>query len=549
MPDPAIRALFRRRRSPQAPAVQSWTNRVVANGGAAPSTYTQQQILEFLGVLQAAGIYPLIKAMCICVPDSLIAAITPIINLIGNDPWTNTNFVAGDLDPMGGGLKGNGTNKVLNSGVNPSTAFSTSNSGATIFTTSTSNLAQNELGCATAAAGVPSFLLAVSNGSNAFADAFDQSTTRLNTANGFWYGYLSANRTSTTAFNLYKANPATAHATLATSGATNVSTGPNLSTFVHAWNLNGTAASYSSKRVFAVAFHDGLTSAQSAAFYNALNNLQIALTPSISSNPLVTAWANQVVTNGGAAPSGATTLALTKFANTLDGLSLTAKMIALNCFVADSLIACQTPLIHNAGNVLWTNNNFVLADLTVNGLKGNGSTKFLDTGVLGSATGLSVSNGGMTIYTQTASAGGENDMGCNNSNAPSFALIVDFSGNSYNDAYDQSTTRIGPVANGGFKGYHSNNRITTTDFKVYQASGSVAHNTFGTNAGTNASLPTNLSTFSVYVFCWNATGTANSFSTKRVAFAAIHQGLTSAESASFYEAIQQLRIDLGGGYV
>ena len=528
---------------PLNPAVVDWAARVVANGGAAPSTSTKTAMSTFYDALQAASLDTQMKGLCVFVPDSLTAATTPLIVGTGLGLWTNTGFVAADLTVDG--LKGDGATKFLNSGVNPSTALTGNSGGITLVNTTTSNLAENDAGCATGVAASPSYLMAISNAGNGIFDYNDQTVSRITVANSIWEGYTSVNRIASADLKVYKASPTVAHTTLANSAVANASAPPPLSAYVFAWNVSGAAASFSRKRLFLAAFHNGLTITQSAAFYAAIAPLQASISPVVQ-HSLVTAWQARVTSNGGAAPSVTTTNALNRFCASLDTFGLTSSIIALNPFVPDNLIAACTPLIQNAGNALWTNNNFVLADLTVNGLIGNGSTKYLNTGVLGTAAGLSVSNGGMTMVTQTASAGGENDMGCNNANAPSFALIIDFSGNSYNDIYDQSTTRIGPVANTGFKGYHSNNRITTTDFKVYQATSSAAHAAFGSNAGTNALLPSNLAAFAVFTHCWNNSGTPGSFSTKRVSFAAVHQGLTAAQSSNFFDCIQQLRLAMGG---
>lgn len=525
--------------------VANWVTRVIANGGARPTEYTQAAMSAFMSKLDGNGLTPFMKTLCVFVPDSLIAASTPIIKGTGFDPWTRVAYLSTDLDNTG--IKGDGTSKYFNTGVVPSDLFTVNGGGITMYNTSSSGGAENEAGCAAATAGVASFLFSVSNMGTTFFDIFDQSTTRINVANVFWEGYMSINRTSTTNFIAYRASPTVTHMPFASSGATAVTSPPSLSAFVGAWNVNGSAASFSRKRLFMAAFHDGMTEAQSLLFYTAVQELKEAYNVTPTPNPVVTSWNSRVLTNGGPAPTGNTITTLNRFCNTLDTQGIMPKIISMNVFAADSLTACITPLVNIGGNDPWINHAFTAADLNLSGLKGDGSSKYLDTGIKGNS-GLSASTGGLTIYTNTASAGGENDMGCNNSNDPSFALIIDFAGNSYNDIYDQSSTRIGPVANGGFKGYHSNNRISTTDFKVYQANGTTAHNTIGSSAGTNTRLPANL-TFPVFVFCWNATGSPNSFSSKRVCFAAVHQGLTATESQIFYDAIQQMRIELGGGHI
>ena len=92
-----------------------WARRVVANGGAFPSqnTINAMETLR-LGVI-AAGLDTSISSMLVLVPDSAIAASTPLFVGIGLDPWTNHGFVDGDLTVEG--MKGNGSSKYLDSGI------------------------------------------------------------------------------------------------------------------------------------------------------------------------------------------------------------------------------------------------------------------------------------------------------------------------------------------------------------------------------------------------------------------------------------------------
>lgn len=529
---------------PLNPAVVNWASRVVTNGGADPSTATKNAMSTFYNALQAAGLDTKMKALCVFVPDSLIAATTPLIVGNGIDPWTNHGFVTADLTVDG--LKGDGVAKYLQTGLVPSAIFAVGNSGVTLVNTLTSQGVEQDFGCALAAAGSASLLLSISNGTNLIAYSFDEGGSFLNTVNSFWEGYLSANRVANNDFKCYKASPTVAHATLASSAVVTALAAPNIEMLMFCWNLVGVPSSFSRKRFFIAAVHDGFTAAQSISFYNAIATLQATISPVVQ-HALVTAWQANVSANGGSAPSAATIAGLNRYCAMLDTFGLTSKIIALNPFVPDNLIASLTPLIANAGLTLWTNTGFIAGDLTVNGLKGDGVAKFLSTGITGAAAGLSVSNGGLTMMTQTNSEGGENDMGSNNG-VISFALIIDFAGSSYNDCYDQVATRIGPVANGGFMGYHSNNRTTTTAFSVYQATSSAAHAAIGSSGGTNVSVPA-LLTFPIFVFCWNNSGAAASFSVKRVALASVHQGLTAAQSSTFFDCSQQLRVVFGGGMI
>jgi hypothetical protein len=267
-------------------------------------------------------------------------------------------------------------------------------------------------------------------------------------------------------------------------------------------------------------------------------------------HPAVVDWAERVVTNGGALPSLRTVAAANRFYVQLVRLNLLSIIKVVCIFAPDSLIACCTPLIVGGGNVLWTNNNFIAGDLTIDGLKGNGSTKFLSTGF--NPSSVLSTTGGMTLYNSTSSNGSEQDMGCLAGNLQQpiehscFQVHISISGNAICDDFSDGTSGRVNVANSSWIGYISANRTSTTNFVVYKANTATAHTTLGSNVNNNSAwtAPNRAMT----VFCGTAVDTAQfSFSTKRLSFAAVHDGLTSSQSSDFFNAIQNLRGDIGGG--
>ena len=101
-------------------------------------------------------------------------------------------------------------------------------------------------------------------------------------------------------------------------------------------------------------------------------------------------WATRVVSNGGTA-SLQTIRAVSRFCRDIEAAGIRSKFTRLNLFVGASLSAALVPLYRSSsfggsvvGNTTDTNFNFVAADWnetgTSSGLKGNGSTKYLDTG-------------------------------------------------------------------------------------------------------------------------------------------------------------------------
>ena len=118
------------------------------------------------------------------------------------------------------------------------------------------------------------------------------------------------------------------------------------------------------------------------------------LRPTQNQHPEAADWANRVRTNGGAAVSGSTLLAVSRFCRAIDAAGIRSKFRRLNLFCGTSdasLVAVRTPLYRGEsrtgtqyGSSLDTNVNFVEGDYTETGasggLLGNGTSKYLNTG-------------------------------------------------------------------------------------------------------------------------------------------------------------------------
>ena len=270
-------------------------------------------------------------------------------------------------------------------------------------------------------------------------------------------------------------------------------------------------------------------------------------TNALPTNALAAAWAERVVVNGGAAPSANTVAAVSAFCDSLDAASLTPKMKAVNCFVPDNLIAATTPLISVIGNDPWTNANFVDADLTINGLKGNGSDKYLNSGIhpdsLKTAEGQTDS--AVAVYIAEGAIEDKNEFGCSDLSAGSLRLYghtINKAGwaMNYQDAVALSTlsTDVPHV------GYICVDR-TATERAIYMA-GIVSHYpavsslTFAGGAPWMRPLA---------VFASNEAGSIVNYSSKRLSFVSMSNGLTASESSNLFSFVQALRERLGGGYV
>ena len=259
--------------------------------------------------------------------------------------------------------------------------------------------------------------------------------------------------------------------------------------------------------------------------------------PTIDS--FVTAWAQRVVSNGGTLPSITTQTALTAFYQSLITNNLLNQMIAVNCFVPDNLTACLTPLIQGGGPSMWVNHNFVAGNLSTNGLQGDGSSKYLDTGINMSTNMPSANNSGYTIYTTGLTSGnymqlgaydGTNFLGGHLRNPGLGGAICD------NGNYIGGTYIAG--------GYFSCNRISSTNLAMYFGNSTNAHAQSGaTGTSANSSV---LPNDNMRIFCFFLGGSPFWYTPDPLNFIALHAGLTSTQSSTFFIFVQALRTALGG---
>jgi hypothetical protein len=134
------------------------------------------------------------------------------------------------------------------------------------------------------------------------------------------------------------------------------------------------------------------------------------LRPKASGHPEALAWRSAVIANGGTV-SASTMTAVTTFCRSIDAAGLRDRFYRLNLFCGTGLEAALVPLYRGPsrtgtqyGNAADANVNFVSGDYTLaTGLTGNGSTKYLQTGVSSSAwiTGGNVQSH-LAVYKRTS---------------------------------------------------------------------------------------------------------------------------------------------------
>lgn len=142
-------------------------------------------------------------------------------------------------------------------------------------------------------------------------------------------------------------------------------------------------------------------------FYGHTNGAAISRSRiSTVNHPDVDNWLNVVTLSGGSA-SNTTITALNNFCNSIDAAGLRSKFYRLNLFCGNNLQACLVPIYNSVsynlptlGFNVDTNNNFISDDYNETGsnggLKGDGSTKYLNTGFLGNT--LPTGNRHLSVY-------------------------------------------------------------------------------------------------------------------------------------------------------
>jgi len=153
----------------------------------------------------------------------------------------------------------------------------------------------------------------------------------------------------------------------------------------------------------------------------------IALAPQVS-NADAQSWVNRVYANGGTV-SSTTATAVNTFCNDIDAAGLRGRFYRLNLFCGTGLAACLVPLYRGPslggtqyGGTTDTNNGpFVSSDYnetgSSGGLNGNGSTKYLATGLNPYSAGLAETDFHTAGYFKDAINASGVFIGCVNSNA------------------------------------------------------------------------------------------------------------------------------------
>lgn len=285
------------------------------------------------------------------------------------------------------------------------------------------------------------------------------------------------------------------------------------------------------------------------------------LRPRQTIHPEAADWANRVQTNGGTV-SGTTLSAVDKFCKAIAAAGIRDRFYRLNLFGGNSdsnLAAVRTPLYRGPslsgtqyGNATDTNNSFVVGDYAENdGLLGNTTTKWLNTGFNAATAGLATGSVHLSAVWPTYSHPASSNwlpISIINSNASDrcwinntgtstpLTEVTTFLGQSgVNFARDTIAAANGATIPGGL---WVASRTGLSSLSLYN--GSVERATFTGTIGSGALPSTDMSVFAR----WSGTATFGHFGARLRAYS-VGLGMTAQQVSDFNTAMTALQTALG----
>lgn len=260
-------------------------------------------------------------------------------------------------------------------------------------------------------------------------------------------------------------------------------------------------------------------------------------------------WLNNVSWNGGSA-SSTTISALNTFCAAMDNAGIRNKFYRLNLFCGNSLQACLVPLytgpasnfagLQNYGYGSELNFNFISSDYVETGasggLKGNGSTKYLNSGF--PTNSLPEGNRHLAVYEKTkttnaydVSIGSEGGWLTNQ-----FQLATGGSATDYVFSYTSLTGRITDPTSYSGGAFWVGCNSSTAYGTLYKNGSSVVSGSAAAATPTSAPL---------YLFALNRLNAGSDFSDARLSGYSTGLSMDSTQVTAYYNAIQAFQTSLG----
>jgi hypothetical protein len=273
-------------------------------------------------------------------------------------------------------------------------------------------------------------------------------------------------------------------------------------------------------------------------------------TPPTASNADAQSWINRVYANGGTV-STSTATAVNDFCNAIDAAGLRDRFYRLNLFAGTGLAACLVPLYRGQslggtqfGGTTDTNVNFAAGDYvetgSTGGLKGNGTSKYLDTGFAASA--LTPSSAHAAAYAETLTVDTTANKAlllAHSSFGGIYGIVTRDGGNlavNFGYAGLPTSARTDPIPPAS-SGMLLSSATSTTDLRFF-------HNGSQTFLRTEARNEAALSTRPVFVFGANQSGSPGVYTAARLRAYSCGLGMTAAQASAYNTAMQAFQTAL-----
>lgn len=249
-------------------------------------------------------------------------------------------------------------------------------------------------------------------------------------------------------------------------------------------------------------------------------------------------WRIRAIAAGGSVKDS-TQVAVNKFVIAAKGLQYWAKFNRVNLMCGDQLAAMLVPLKVGNGAALDTNVGYIAADYTeATGLKGDGTAKYLNTGLL--PTALTINNTHLSYYDRSADFVWPFWMGASDSPGPANWLQLGTHTDSkarsdqYNNA-DGNGRLTSPVITTPI-GLMIGSRQTSSDHRIFNKSSQVAN-----NSAVGGALPG----YPITVGVVNQSNNFSGFSNHTIAGYTIGSSLTANDASGYNVDMHLFQTALG----
>ena len=278
----------------------------------------------------------------------------------------------------------------------------------------------------------------------------------------------------------------------------------------------------------------------------------ITLAPQVS-NADAQDWVNRVYANGGTV-SASTAAAVNQFCVDIEAASLRDRFYRLNLFCGTGLNACLVPLYRGTslggtqyGNTTDTNvgaGPFVTNDYSETGasggLKGNGSSKYLDTGLEQSIIPLTNFHLSASLTAGETSYTAENTLiGHYNVAQSDFAVLRQAVTTGTRDFLAGSFgASVASAAPSSVEAHVLGVRSSATSTTLYRSGSSVASSSVNVGSATTSSRP-------YFVFARNNTGSPNNYTSARLRMYSIGAAIDGTGALAFANAVAAFNTAMG----